>query len=291
MPASNGHLSKLKMLILLSLLLLVVPGFAQWSQDWTSPALGNALSGGWLALSQSSPDGTYRFYTIDTTAFRIMSAPYSSTPQHTYTFTPAERLAGEYIYSLSVDLTGDNVDEFYVVAYTGAASPYRQSFRIVNIVNGVTLFQRDDPAYSFGTPTLWDIDGDGSIECEFTRAPYPSGIGYDYQVFDTGVNAVSPVPVPVPLHHALEQNHPNPFNASTNIRFELHEPGLAAIVLYNQLGQRVRELIRDHRPSGRYAAAWDGKDDSGRSVASGPYYYSLELNSIPQQTRRMILLR
>jgi hypothetical protein len=73
----------------------------------------------------------------------------------------------------------------------------------------------------------------------------------------------------------LHPNYPNPFNPSTTIVLEVRESGLLGIDLavYNVLGQRVRTLHTGALAPGVHRFAWDARDDSGATVASGTYIY------------------
>ncbi len=91
----------------------------------------------------------------------------------------------------------------------------------------------------------------------------------------------------------LKQNYPNPFNPETQIKFGLptsENGSKATLVIYNQLGQKVRTLVNEMKPSGRYEVTWNGQDDSGRAVASGVYYYQLVYGN-HRSVRKMVLLR
>ena len=59
---------------------------------------------------------------------------------------------------------------------------------------------------------------------------------------------------------------------------------------YEVAGRRVRELVRGEQGTGRYEVVWDGRDGSGRPVATGVYLVSLEVGDF-RVTRRMLLLR
>ena len=95
----------------------------------------------------------------------------------------------------------------------------------------------------------------------------------------------------VPLGYALSQNYPNPFNPQTMIRYDLLEAGAVRLSVYNVLGQMVRTLVDGQRPAGSYSVVWDGRDSTGREVASGIYLYRLQVKGQHVQTRRMVLLR
>jgi hypothetical protein len=93
-----------------------------------------------------------------------------------------------------------------------------------------------------------------------------------------------------PVLASLDQNIPNPFNPTTTIRYTLHEPARVAIVVYSASGQSVRRLDQGARSTGLYHVEWDGRDDAGRDVASGVYFYRLE-GVADVAARKMILLK
>lgn len=85
----------------------------------------------------------------------------------------------------------------------------------------------------------------------------------------------------------LAQNHPNPFNGSTTIEFELSAaPG--QLTIYDLAGQRVTTLERDG--PGVFRWSWDGRADSGVPVASGVYLVRLT-SGTEVRTLRLLLLR
>jgi hypothetical protein len=79
----------------------------------------------------------------------------------------------------------------------------------------------------------------------------------------------------VPTVYELAQNYPNPFNPSTTISYGVPESGEVTLVVYDMLGQQVRELSHGYASAGRYTVTWDGHDDHGRPVGSGMYLYRL----------------
>ena len=89
---------------------------------------------------------------------------------------------------------------------------------------------------------------------------------------------------------SLENNYPNPFNPTTNIKFTVPNMAKVSLVVYNTLGQKVRTLVNNKTLSGNQTAIWNGKNDFGNSVPSGIYYYRMESgnNSI---TKSMVLLK
>ncbi len=86
------------------------------------------------------------------------------------------------------------------------------------------------------------------------------------------------------------QNHPNPFNPTTTIRYNLAGNTHVRIEVRNVLGQLVRVLEDSYQSVGVYETTWDGRNSAGQEVASGVYFYSLRSNDVVQ-TRKMVLSR
>ncbi len=281
-----------RVLVCPMLLFMALPlAYAQWTEEWSSASTDINSVSGWLDFQQSGDQWLSRYYTLDSVSFRLMSSAYSQTPAYTYTFNNAERLADLSIYSVGADLTGDGMVEFYVLADYGADFPYRQAFKIFNIVTGATVFQRDDAGYSYGYPTIWDADDDGIYECTFVRYDYASGADYINQVFQTGAPASARNGAPIPRQVDLRQNYPNPFNPSTRIDYALSTPADVRLDISNVLGQRVQSVGAGSQTAGMHSMLWNGRDERGDSVPSGTYFYRLITDGQPQASRKMVLVR
>jgi hypothetical protein len=89
---------------------------------------------------------------------------------------------------------------------------------------------------------------------------------------------------------ALKQNYPNPFNPLTHISFSVSVPGLVELQVYDVSGRPVRTLVEGWREAQHYDVAWDGRDDSGKAVASGVYFYQLEASGY-KESKKMVLLK
>jgi len=83
--------------------------------------------------------------------------------------------------------------------------------------------------------------------------------------------------VNIPQRFVLEQNHPNPFNPETEIRYALPRAGRVELVILNISGQVVRTLVASEQAPGTYRQVWDGRDRSGHAVASGIYLCRLQV--------------
>jgi hypothetical protein len=116
-----------------------------------------------------------------------------------------------------------------------------------------------------------------------------------------------------PHTFALYQNYPNPFNPSTNILFSvygshfivhspIHEKAVnsslfmvdspihTTLKVYNVKGQLVRTLVDEEKLPGNYNIIWDGKENSGKEVSSGIYFYQLKTKDYTD-TKKMVLVR
>jgi Flagellar hook capping protein len=94
----------------------------------------------------------------------------------------------------------------------------------------------------------------------------------------------------VPSEFVLHDNYPNPFNPTTQIRFDLPIMGDVKLVIYNMLGQKVREYAMNNISAGYHSVTWDATNDLGDPVSAGVYLYQLQTNETVQ-TNKMILLK
>jgi len=93
-----------------------------------------------------------------------------------------------------------------------------------------------------------------------------------------------------PEGFALHPNFPNPFNPRTTIRFALPESGPVRLTVYDVLGRQVRLLADQSFSAGVHDLPWDGRDQDGRTVGSGVYFYRIDASAWTQR-RKMLLLR
>jgi hypothetical protein len=86
-------------------------------------------------------------------------------------------------------------------------------------------------------------------------------------------------------------NHPNPFNPITKISFSVPEAGPVSVKIYNLRGEVVRTLVDEVMPvSALVTREWLGRDDKGRDVSSGVYFYEVTTKG-HSQTKKMALIR
>lgn len=80
------------------------------------------------------------------------------------------------------------------------------------------------------------------------------------------------------METALLGNHPNPFNPSTTIKFNLQNQSAVKLGIYNLKGQRVKILIDEEQTAGLHQIEWNGLDDNGNAVASGVYFSIMDVH-------------
>jgi hypothetical protein len=79
-----------------------------------------------------------------------------------------------------------------------------------------------------------------------------------------------------PSYLALSQAYPNPFDRMTHMRFAVPRDGPVSLRVFDLGGRAVRTLAAGNHPAGEHSIEWDGRDDDGRLVSSGPYFVRLE---------------
>jgi hypothetical protein len=78
-----------------------------------------------------------------------------------------------------------------------------------------------------------------------------------------------------PASFSLAQNYPNPFNQATSMSFTLPKAEHVRLEIFNAQGRLVRRLADWEYPGGTHRLYWDGRDDAGRALSSGVYFYQL----------------
>ena len=147
-----------------------------------------------------------------------------------------------------------------------------------------------------------------SIDYQFTDEKAEPGKTYFYYLEDIDIagekssSEIIKVVVPsakpmqpIPKEFRLLQNYPNPFNPETWIAYELAADATVTIRVYNVNGQLVRQLDLGVQKAGHYvdkrkAAYWDGKNQTGKVVSNGIYFYTLKAGDF-QATRRMVIVK
>ena len=104
------------------------------------------------------------------------------------------------------------------------------------------------------------------------------------------VTATPAAAVGLPDECILHQNHPNPFNAATDIGYQLPAAEHVTLKIFNTLGQEVCTLEDGAQEAGVHSARWDGCDNDGRPVSSGLYFCRMKAGGY-HQTIKVLMLR
>ena len=102
----------------------------------------------------------------------------------------------------------------------------------------------------------------------------------------------------IPTRFTLSASYPNPLHAGLNgattvIRYQLPPEQFAQKVtlrVYDVLGREVRTLVDAPYQAGQFTAQWNGRDEQGRLMVSGVYFYKLEAGA-QQVVRKLVLVR
>lgn len=177
---------------------------------------------------------------------------------HVYRYPSVPDLYGKYVCA-------DYQGEIYAIDYDGISPPI-----------DTLLFDLSAELSTFGV--------DENNELYFCN----SLSGKIYKFFPAVVSAIEPPASPSAF--SLAQNHPNPFNPVTSIRFEVPHRSFVTLRVHDVTGRRVQTILRGWRGAGEHTARWDGTDSSGNMVSSGIYFCSLESGD-RRVTRKMVFLK
>lgn len=170
------------------------------------------------------------------------------------------------------------------------------------------------------TPFAADLDGDGTINLvlagwdqnlwiwDFTApfvraaAQWPTfkhdaqrtGYYSHTEQTPTGTAGEPDATAAVPRSAFLGANVPNPFNPVTSISYGVPGTGGAGAVavriqVFDVRGRHVRRLVQGTQVPGTYKTLWDGRDDGGREVQSGVYFFRLHVAGTTEVRKTMLL--
>jgi hypothetical protein len=138
-----------------------------------------------------------------------------------------------------------------------------------------------------------ELDG---ASYSFADRDIVDGLDYYYWIESVDVTGVGTMHGPVsvaaadelsvPAAFGLSQNHPNPFNPITEIKYSLPVDCHVTLAVFDVLGRRVATLVNEHQTAGFKSAQWQVTSE----VASGVYFYRLQAGSFVE-TKKMVLLR
>jgi hypothetical protein len=171
-----------------------------------------------------------------------------------------------------------------------------------NLING--SLKIEDTNKPFETITQLEGRGNTSEKSFYTYQDNAVRVGtiYAYRLVDVSYSGLTTYhevlyqEVEAPLRFALEQNFPNPFNPSTNIKYSIPVDANVELKVFNILGQEVRTIVNQISKAGFYNIEWNGTDSFNQKVASGIYIYSFKAISLNgeqnfNQMKKMIMIK
>jgi hypothetical protein len=158
-----------------------------------------------------------------------------------------------------------------------------------SVLNNFTSVKEFDDQSGIPATTYSFAKGMGfmhSLACEFGCGEvFLRYAKIDSLEYGTQITKAEDVKNKVPEDFILYQNYPNPFNPTTKIELAIPHPGFITLKVYDVLGNEIKTLVNEEKPSGRYNIKFDGSN-----LASGIYFYVLQSGSFIQ-SRKMLLLK
>jgi hypothetical protein len=152
-------------------------------------------------------------------------------------------------------------------------------------IKGGWLFRHNHTPWIM-SPFYLDTSGTGLLEIIYSESPLEL---IDYEATGNyGEKVIFEIDDVTPAREfLLHQNHPNPFNSSTAISFELPYQWEWQLEIFNITGQNVRSFSGND--IGFTSVLWDGKDDAGHELSSGIYLYHLKTGEFTESKKMVIL--
>ena len=201
----------------------------------------------------------------------------------------ANPLTGAWTDTLNVTVSYRVAPHVVPLAGLSPCDPYYSSLPPIPVGSG-RVTPKDGFNFTLAVPT--NIQPGQALIVETTTS-WRTNLAVNHQLTEFP----NPIPVttavgdtPVPSRLALE-NHPNPFNPTTMIRFALPEATVVTLKVYDVQGRLVKTLVSGrHTPVGVHEIEWSGTDNNGMPVSSGVYFYRLTAGS-ETLTRKAVLLK
>ena len=187
---------------------------------------------------------------------------------------------------------GSVVENRVVLNWATASQTNNVGFRVLRSTDGETYEVVSELIAGAGT-----TDQLMDYMFEDTSLPAVEKVYYLLEQIDLDgtINRSNPIEVLLGARFTLPTEfastvYPNPFNPRTTISYDLPADTDVSVIIYDAIGQEIRQLVSRHYTAGRYSVQWDAKDHMGRSVGSGVYIAKIKAG---QNTaiQKMLLLK
>jgi len=124
-----------------------------------------------------------------------------------------------------------------------------------------------------------EVQGDSVTSLQLVVTPvyhdwFSIDLNYDIYRITGGLEIINKTTIPQAF--SIYQNHPNPFNPVTTLRYDLPESALVNITIYDMMGRIVNNLVSSKQSAGYKSVQWNGINNSGQSVSAGLYFYTIQ---------------
>ncbi len=132
----------------------------------------------------------------------------------------------------------------------------------------------------------------------YTDRNVQEGVSYEYRLRTVDL-AGSPAELnmtvqvtvtTLPREFALRSNYPNPFNASTNLRFEVPFASKVTLKIYDISGREISTLLDKDVEAGSHVVMWQGKNEAGNTMASGTYFVRMTAGKFTS-TQKIVMIK
>lgn len=201
----------------------------------------------------------------------------------------------QFTEQVAVELSsfvGSVVEDRVVINWTTASQTNNAGFRVLRSTDGETYEAVSELISGAGTT-------DQLMDYMFEDNSLPAAEIVYYVLeqidLDGTVNLSNPIEVLLGARFILPTEfasavYPNPFNPRTTISYELPTDTAVSVIIYDAIGQEIRQLVSQHYTAGRYSVQWDAKDHMGRSVGSGVYIAKIKAGP-NTAIQKMLLLK
>ena len=187
---------------------------------------------------------------------------------------------------------GSVVEDRVLINWTTASQTNNAGFRVLRSTDGETYEVVSELIAGAGT-----TDQLMDYMFEDTSLPAAEIVYYVLEQVDLDgtINRSNPIEVLLGARFIMPTEfasavYPNPFNPRTTISYDLPSDADVSIVIYDAIGQEIRQLVSQHYTAGRYSIQWDAKDFMGRSVGSGVYIAKIKAGP-NTALQKMLLLK
>ncbi len=191
-----------------------------------------------------------------------------------------------YVKNLSAAIAGGNA----IISWSANPEANVSSYAVYKDIDGsfipaaanfITTVTAPDTVYDDGTAvagTYYKVSAVNSLA-------YAGGYGGPVEPVATGIGDDIAA-----FADRLYQNHPNPFNPTTRIRYEIKAQTHVSLVVFDVQGRQIKTLVNEVKSPGQFTAEWNGTNANGSRVSTGVYFYRLSAGNF-NQTMKMVMLK